>query len=40
MNIKQISFEVITGGDSLCVHQLNEALVLFMISFLRDVSER
>lgn len=40
MNMKQISFEVITGGDRLCVHQLNEALVLFMISFLRDVSER
>lgn len=40
MNMKQISFEVITGGDRLCVHQLNEALVLFMISFLRGVSER
>lgn len=40
MNIKQIFFEVITGGDSLCVHRLKEAVVLFMISFLRGVSER
>lgn len=32
MNIKQISFEV-TERDSLCIHQINEALVLFTISF-------
>lgn len=39
MNIKQISFEV-TERDNLCIHQINEALVLFTISFIRGVSER
>lgn len=37
MNIRQIFFEV-TQRDILCIHQINEALVLFMISLLRGVS--
>lgn len=38
MNIKHIFFEV-TGGDNLCVNQINEALILLIVSFLKGVSE-